>query len=133
MNNQLIILLNFLTEAPQGEEKWFTLPLADSYEYEISQDKKAYSTQEYRSLFSNQGAFIEHLEIQYDIPTFGTESELKSWIYQEMTSHTDPIQDALFVEKYFEAMREKGWLEFQDGKIRFPRKQLLVCLVKQRS
>ncbi len=131
MSNKLIILFNILTEFSPGEEKWLTLPLADSYEYEIINDQKqVYNVQEYRRFFLDQGLSIEHLEIQYDIPTFATIEDLKAWIFKEMAPHTDPVQDALFVETYFEQMKEKGWLECEDGKIRFPRKQLLVLLHK---
>jgi len=110
----------------QGEEQSKLFPLLDSYEYQIMEEKGALSLAEYKKLFHDQNIPIKGWAIQRELIVFENEEELKDWIYIEVAPHYSEADKDFFVECYFKRMREKGWPEDQDGKIRFPRKQLVV-------
>ncbi len=129
----LIILIHTLEKMLPGEEKWLNLPLADSYEYEVMEEKNAYTTQEYRKIFLEEGFSIEHLEVKHEMALFQKEEDLKNWIHKELAPHIDPVSDALFTESHFEKMKETGWMISENGQIFFPRKKLLVLIKKEEN
>lgn len=120
--------MDYILELQQGEARWMRLPLSDSYEYEIIEGCGAHSVREYRQLFYDQGLTVQHLQVQHEMTSFKDIEELKEWIRFEIAPKLDRAGDEEFVESYFQLLKSKGWLNIGDGKIRFPRKQLLVLL-----
>lgn len=112
-----------------GETKWVRAPLADSYEHQIIEGQGALSILQYRQYFIDNNLILSHLEVEHDLQLFKNEEELKEWIGSEMARRLDEEGNERFVEDYFALIKEKGLLTFQ-GKIGFPRKQILVLLSK---
>lgn len=110
------------------EEKWFVLPLAESYEYRILNGEGALSWAEHQKNFREQDLAVQHWEIQREIAIFQDEEELKKWIWFEMAPCVGAENREEFVKFYLNRMEEIGWLPSSDGTIRFPRERLLVLL-----
>jgi hypothetical protein len=123
-----LIFLFMIFDLKAGEERWMTLPLAESYEYQILEGKGALELREYKKIFQEKELTIQHMEIQRELMVFDDEESLKEWIRLEVAPHVEWGTEEHFVDDYFAVMQEKGWLDFGDGKIRFPRQQLRVLL-----
>ncbi len=118
-------LLAYSTILQQG---WVTLPLSNSYEYEIIEGKGAHSIDEYRQFFFEKGFVVEHQEVTHEIATFKNIEELKGWIRSEIAPKLDLVGDEAFVESYFQLLKARGWIDMGDGEIRLPLKHLVVLL-----
>lgn len=107
------------------ETFWLTAKLSNSYENQIfSQILKApvgKSVEEYRKEFQRYNLTLEHIEIQKEIATFEDIHDLRAWIDTQ-------IQDPLLTEECVTLMKQKGWIDIGDGKIRIPTRKLLVRL-----
>ena len=71
------------------------------------------------------------MEIHREVIQFEDKAAVKEWIRTEMAPKLGKHENELFVEEYFGRMETKGWLNAKDGKIRFPRQQLLVLLTNK--
>jgi hypothetical protein len=127
ITNLLFLFTTIFGNLKEGEERWITLPLAESYEYQILEGKGALQLREYKKIFSEQGLVVKHMEIQRKLMVFKDEEALKQWIRLELAPCFEEDSEQ-FVNNYVALMQERGWLDFGDGKIRFPRQQLHVFL-----
>jgi len=108
---------------------YLSLPLADSYEYQILNGEGALRLEEYKQIFIQKEISVYATEIQRKLMVFDNEDSLRQWILSEMLPiNIEKENIDQFVNDYINAVKERGYLDFGDGKIRFPRKKLLVIL-----
>ncbi len=112
----------------RGESQWIVGKLSDSYENEILSsiglEVHGKSIDEYRDSFQGLGLEIEHIEIKREMTLFNGVKELRSWIEAQVGTE-------LLTEQYLAAMQEKGWVDAGDGRIGFPSKHLVACVLKR--
>jgi hypothetical protein len=101
---------------------WISEPLAESYEIEVLEAMHiptgTKTLAQYREEFD-----FEYLEVQRDLKIFRDIEELKTWIRTQVPSEA-------YVEEYLAIMREKKWIELEDGAIAFPTRRILAKVVK---
>lgn len=115
----LNIILFALPFFHPNEEKWLYLPVDTSFEYAAIGGKGAFHLPLDRQFFNDKNLTIKHMEVIYTMESFGDEEELLSFLEGELPDG----------KLAFDRLKKQGWLEIE-GKILFPRKQLLVLLKK---
>ncbi len=128
LNKLLFLLLTVFALPIAAEERWITLPLADSYEHQILGGLGAHTMHEYWESFQKEGLEILHLEVQHEMAIFENEAALKEWITSYLAPLAEAEEDLEFTEKTLTLMKKRGWIDLGEEKIAFPRKTLLTLV-----
>lgn len=113
---------------PSGESRWFTLPLAHSFEHQILNGEGALSPAEYQNFFRAQGLLLDHFELQYGMHQFADVETFRNWVRAEMAPRLHREGDEYFVTTYVHlALQSEDLVWMSDG-FGFSLRQLLVHL-----
>lgn len=117
----LLAILPFI-QIPDIETGKMVVPLPDSFENQILEEigHPTRPAKEWKEAIRAKGYRITHSEVQHDWVCFDGFAEVEKWLESSLTQRE--------TDQFIAILKERGWVDMGDGKIRFPTKRLILIV-----